>query len=196
MYDAGAIILAGGGSSRMGCNKSLLPYRGIPLIAHIARQLEPHFGELMIGANTPAEYAFLGLPAVADQVPGQGPLMGLVSCLEAASHDWNLVVATDIPELPLALLPRMFAQTAAHRCVVPRTPDGRFQPLFGLYHRTLTAEMWSLLERGERRMQALLDQLAPATVPVDEHALRNLNTSAEYRAALGQCPPEADLDSA
>lgn len=175
----------------MGRNKSLLPYRGTSLIQYIADQLAPRFMEVVVSTNSPETFAFLKLPLIPDRSPGLGPLMGMATCLEASSHTWNLVVATDIPELPLGALPAMFALTETHRCVVPRTPDGRYQPLFGLYHRSVAAEMGSMLEQGERRMMVLMAHCAPATVPLPAEALRNINTPEEF-LSLGECPgPDA-----
>lgn len=180
-FDAGALILAGGESRRMGANKSLLDFGGIPLIQHIAAQLLPHFPQVSIVANAPDTFAFLKLPVITDRTPGQGPLMGIATGLDRSEYPWNLVVATDIPTIPLPLLHALFAARAERPCVVPREASGTLQPLCGLYHRDATDEILSFLSRGEHRVMALVEKLAPTTVPVDTGLLRNLNTPEEYR---------------
>lgn len=179
-FDAGAIILAGGESRRMGRDKSLLPIQGVPLIQHIARQLQPHFVEVIVVTNSPASYPFLDLPLVPDLEPGQGPLMGIASGLARARHEWNLVVPTDMPTIPLGVLRELFAHTGTGRCVVPCERDGRPQPLFGLYHRELRDELLAILAAGERRVLAILDQCAPTMITIDTGQLANLNTPEAY----------------
>ena len=183
-FDAGAIILAGGESRRMGRDKSLLPIQGVPLIQHIAAQLKPHFEDVLVVTNTPEKYPFLDLEMVPDLVPDQGPLMGIASGLSRARYDWNLIVATDIPAIPLLLLQELFAHTEVVRCVVPCERHGHPQPLFALYHRELRAEILSMLSEGHRSVMALLDRCNPAQVTIDTGLLVNLNTPDGYRAFL------------
>lgn len=179
-YKAGAIILAGGQSRRMGQNKSLLPYRGAPLIQHIAGLLKPLFPQILISTNEPDAFAFLGLETVPDLEPDQGPLMGIASALRRARYPWNLVVATDMPDPPVAQLPELFARTLEAQCVVARTPAGRVQPLFGLYHRELEGEILGLLAGGEHRVMHFIKTCRAAMVEVPEGAIRNLNTLEQY----------------
>ena len=179
-YGAGAIVLAGGKSRRMGQNKSLLPYRGVPLIQHVINQLRPLFSDILISTNDTGTYRFLGLPMVPDEVADQGPLMGIASALLQSSHDWNLVVATDIPELPLSLIAQMYEKTAGHSCVVPVTGLGKYEPLFAFYHRSLVASMHTCLQSGKRRVQDILEISERHEVIIEDSLLCNLNTPDQY----------------
>ncbi|NCU32376.1 MAG: molybdenum cofactor guanylyltransferase, partial [Candidatus Moranbacteria bacterium] len=109
---ATAIVLAGGKSSRMGEDKSLLPVNGRPLIAHIVDQLRDRFDEIIIGANDPEKYAFLNLPVVTDIEKDKGPLMGIYSCLNASTNDVNFVTACDIPVMNTKLISDMLQLVA------------------------------------------------------------------------------------
>ncbi len=83
-------ILAGGASSRMGRDKGLLDFSGVPLILHTARLLEPLVAEVTV-VGSPARYASLGLRVVADadltqvhdkpEKIGMGPLAGIATAL-------------------------------------------------------------------------------------------------------------------
>src|SRR5580704_8841622 len=53
-------LLAGGASSRMGRDKGLLEFGGVPLILHTARLLEPLVAEVTV-VGTPRRHAALGL---------------------------------------------------------------------------------------------------------------------------------------
>ncbi|MBX3178551.1 MAG: molybdenum cofactor guanylyltransferase [Candidatus Hydrogenedentes bacterium] len=160
----------------MGRDKRLIPWCGRPLIGHIATQIRPFFHEILVSTNDPAPIAALGLPTVPDAQPDQGPLMGIASALQRARCPWNFVVATDIPEIPIALIRRLWAQTAGARCVVPREEGGRLQPLFGFYHRCLAEVILVRLASGERRVRAVIEEIHPRTVPIAMELVRNVNT--------------------
>jgi molybdenum cofactor guanylyltransferase len=179
-YDAGAIVLAGGKSRRMGKNKCLLPYQGLPLIQHVTDQLRPLFQDVLISTNEPDLYGFLGLPMVADEVTDQGPLMGIASALAQSQHDWNLVVATDIPDIPLPLIVQMYEKTIGHTCVVPITHSGKYEPLFAFYHRSLVAPIRTCLESGKLRVQDILEISVRCDVSIEDTLLSNLNTQTQY----------------
>lgn len=179
-FDAAAIILAGGESQRMGQNKCLLPYQGVPLIQHVVEQLAPHFHQVSVSTNTPEAYAFLGLPTVVDQTPGCGPLMGIFSALSRSVHAWNFVVAADIPELPHPLISTLYEERNGHNCVVPRTSTGRFQPLFAFYNRTLLQPMEKCLESGKHRAMDGLLVADRREIRIEETLLENLNTPDDY----------------
>lgn len=182
---ASAVILAGGQSRRMGRNKSLLPLHGRPMIAHIADQLRPAFDEVLVSTNDAALYAFLGLPIVADEAPGEGPLMGILSSLEAARHDLLFVTGCDIPEMNLAFVRDMLPLTAEHDIVVPVDASGRLEPLFAFYRKSVVPRAREILAAGGRRVTDLFVGPRVASPPVPAGWLRNLNTPEDYRATAG-----------
>lgn len=82
-----------------------------------------------------ADYAGLGLPLLADQPPGRGPLGGLMALLlEAQSRQLESVIALscDLPYLDHSLLARLCqTATAGFDAVAPRwTPPDRAQPIW------------------------------------------------------------------
>jgi molybdenum cofactor guanylyltransferase len=175
--DATAVIMAGGKSRRMGEDKSLIEVHGKPLIAHIADQLRPHFAELMVSANDPDKYAFLGLPTVSDRVVDQGPLMGISSALAAAHHDRVFVTATDIPDVDIDLMATLLRRARHHDGPVPRTAEGHLEPLFAVYRKQIGAAMDTALANGNRSVRAAIDRCDMALVDLDaESDPINLNT--------------------
>ena len=77
------VILAGGASSRFGSNKALALLRGRPIISHVAAVLEKTFHSHLLVTNSPETYQFLGWQMTTDIHPGQGPLAGIHSALQA-----------------------------------------------------------------------------------------------------------------
>jgi molybdopterin-guanine dinucleotide biosynthesis protein A len=183
---ATAIVLAGGRSGRMGVDKRALPVAGRSLLERVVAQLRPHVREVLIGANDRAFGDALGLRTVADRVAGEGPLMGLASCLAATGSDRNLVAACDLPEIPAELAARLLEDALAHDGVVPRGPRG-LEPLLAVYRRRLLPDAVRLLAEGERRVRPLYESRDVEFLDLAElglGALPNLNTRQDYEEYL------------
>jgi molybdenum cofactor guanylyltransferase len=181
--EAAAIVLAGGDSRRMGRDKGSLPVEGRTLIERLCARLRPHFSELLISTRGSGDYSFLRERVVPDRVPGAGPLMGIAACLAASTHDVNLVMACDIPGLDVGLLRRMSRLAPDHDCVVPRTADGRPEPLFAIYRKSALPAIRQTLDSGERKVREAFRRCRTAYVDVEAgRELINLNTMDDYRA--------------
>jgi molybdenum cofactor guanylyltransferase len=176
-----AVILAGGKSSRMGTDKSMLPVNGRPLIAHIADQLRGNFDEVIIGANDPEKYAFTGLPVIPDIVKDKGPLMGIYSCLKASKNDVNFVTACDIPVINIQLIDKMRLMATDADVVMPVTADGQFEPLFAVYRKSVVPHAEALLLNNIRKLTSLLDVVKVSFVELDDSSwYNNLNFRTDY----------------
>jgi len=183
VFAAAAIILAGGSSRRMGQDKSMLLIKGKPIIELIRDQLRPLFGQrIIISANDPVRYAFLGLPVVTDESAGQGPLMGIACGLRASPCDVNLVIACDIPRIDAALVNQLIDRIGENDVMLPRTAGGNFEPLFAVYRKSILPLIDAALRRGIRRIIDVFDGARVGILAIDDAPwLRNLNTPADYR---------------
>ena len=184
---ATAIIMAGGRSRRMGRDKSTLPVGTRSMIEVIHERLSPHFQEVLIGVDRIEKFGSFGLKVVPDKEPGQGPLMALASCLEASSHELNLVVACDMPQIDTKLARRMLIYAEGYAAVVPSVSEGRFQPFYAVYRKGALQKVNELLSTGERRLDRIFDHLNALRIPIDEHqdsSFGSLNTWEEYQAFL------------
>ena len=96
MEGINGFVLAGGKSRRMGQDKALMRFEGKPLVLRAAEVLRPFVVKVTLLA--PADrYGNLGLPVVADQWPGQGPLAAVCTGLLASTAEWNIFLACDLP---------------------------------------------------------------------------------------------------
>ncbi|MBN2270809.1 MAG: NTP transferase domain-containing protein [Sedimentisphaerales bacterium] len=181
--EATAIIMAGGGSGRMGTDKRLLQIDGRPIIENIRDQLCGRFKRVIISANDPEKVLFLGLEVVPDRIPRQGPLMGIASALEASRSELNFVVACDIPHIDIRLVEQMLAEAESSEAdvVIPITSGGRYEPLFAVYRRSVLEAANSVLASGKRKISDIfgLCQVNYITLG-DPDTPANLNTQAEY----------------
>jgi molybdopterin-guanine dinucleotide biosynthesis protein A len=181
-FDATAVILAGGQSRRMGQDKSLMPVCGQPLIARIAEQLTPFFPEVLVSSNEAWKYGFLDLPVIADELSGQGPLMGILSSLRAAHRERILVTACDIPVIDLTFVQTLLRLSEKADIVMPVSRDGRREPLFSVYRKTVIPQAEAVLKSGERRIVGVLPGMTVVGPPMPEGWYYNLNTREDYDA--------------
>src|SRR6266540_1117046 len=150
--DLGAVILAGGISSRMGCNKALLPVGGVPSIQRLTHLLLPLTDQVFISANDPAPYAFLGLPVIPDIHAGQGPLAGLHAAMVRCDRPIMLLLACDLPCVKEPLLRKLIAEIDEQDAVIPMTSDSRVHPLCAVYRRTCFPLIERNLIEGKNKM--------------------------------------------
>jgi len=181
-----AIVLAGGQSRRMNREKSLLlDNNGRPLIETIIAQLRPCFTGIMISAGDKDKFAFLNLPVIVDEVPGQGPLPAILSALRASPQAGNFIMACDIPVIHIPFIQNILARSSRYEIVVPRYKDGKFEPLFAFYHRSIIAAIERQIGTGDLRISSLFRTCRTKFVAMDgQKWFRNLNTMEEYHAYL------------
>lgn len=130
-----AVILAGGESRRMGCDKAWLETGGRSLISRaVAMLLETGVDEIFISGRAGVDYAIFGCPILCDLQPGLGPLGGIERALSEAHCPMVLVVAVDLPNLT----PEFVGKLVQHcRPAVGALPlrEGRIEPLAAIYPR-------------------------------------------------------------
>ncbi len=179
---AAAIILAGGKSSRMGYDKSLLPVNGKPMIQHIYEQLRPCFDSIIISSDDSEKYSFIDAEVIPDIVPGQGPIMGVLSSLEASSFDLNFVVACDVPVINFTFIRKMIRESVGYDGVIPRWEKSKYEPLFGIYRKSMIDPIREIFEAGKRKITEAYDKCKIKYIDISgEEWYKNLNTMEEYQ---------------
>jgi molybdopterin-guanine dinucleotide biosynthesis protein A len=164
------VILAGGGSTRMGCAKAQLRLGRRTLLGH-ARALAVE----------------LGLPCRVqsqDDTPDQGPLGGVVAALRRARAPGGkiLFLGCDMPFLSAELTRRVLAVEA----------EAAFASLKGMVGfpfvllPAVLPKVEAQLETGQRSLQRLAIRLRARRIRViaaEASQLQNLNTPIEFAAA-------------
>ncbi len=196
--DATLVLLAGGGSRRMGASKSLLEYRGMPLIVYIYNQLAPLFKEVIVSVSTeetiPAELA--QAKVVVDRIPGRGPISGIAAGLGGGALDKVFLNALGIPAIHPGLIARMLDHAQSCDVVVPRTREGYIEPLHAVYRRTLLPEVLKLIESGEKRIRQLYGSVKTCYEDLGvNQELTNINTPEEYKEILTTHRAAAPVES-
>jgi molybdopterin-guanine dinucleotide biosynthesis protein A len=99
---------------------------------------------------------------VADRFPGEGPLGGIITALEASSNDLVVVLACDTPAIDAVTPSRLL--TALHgderAAVAFAVVDERVQPLTAAWRRSLCIDhLRRSFDSGERAPRKVLDRL-------------------------------------
>lgn len=191
------VILAGGQSRRMGCNKALLRVGDRTLIEVVAARLRAVCGEaLLLVANTPHEYRSLGIRTVSDALPPGHPLVGVYTGILHAGGP-AFVCACDMPFLDPALIRHMASLAAGADAVIPRH-GGDYEPLHAVYTPACLPAIRGCIARQGRSTDFLRD-VRVRVVEAEEarrfdpdlRSFTNVNTPEEYAALLRGLPPGA-----
>jgi len=166
-----SIIIAGGRSSRMGTNKALLPLNGMAVIERMIRELEQVSQRILIAGGQHHDYNHLGPEVVTDQYPDMGPLAGLYAGLSAATTEWSLVVACDLPFVHRGVfaeirerVTRIEEENASIekeervQAIIVKA-GGRIQPLLAAYRQGVLPGLQLALEGGRLRMSEWVTSL-------------------------------------
>ncbi len=189
-------IQAGGKSSRMGTDKSFVPFRGRPMIATVIDAVNGLGDELILITNKPEAYAHLGLPMFADLYPETGPLGGIYTAVHHAAHPHVLTVACDMPWLNRSLLEYMAGLRESADVVVPRW-DKFPEPLHAIYHKACLEPIREKLEAETYKITAFFGRVSVRFVDRAEierfdpegRSFVNVNTPEELAGRQGDDEP-------
>lgn len=198
----GAIILAGGDSSRLGCPKPFLELGGLSLIEIAVSRLNLLFEEITVVADRQEHFAYLPVKLTGDLITGRAksPLRGIHAGLSVSELPFQFVAACDMPFINLELVRYMSTFAPYYDAVVPRIGD-YFQPLHAYYHRSCIETIGKQIEQGECKVTAFYDKIRVRHIGYSEivrfdpgqRSFFNINTWSDYREAQSMLPEIMEL---
>jgi molybdopterin-guanine dinucleotide biosynthesis protein A len=179
-------VFVGGAGTRMGGRpKGLLPGPGGATLVARWVTLLGELGVPVVLVGEGSAYQGLGLPMLADEPPGIGPLGGLVALLRHAGGAPVLALACDLPFAPRALVERLLGAPFDAPVVAPRR-DGRWEPLFARYEAARVLPRAVARAASEHHgLQGLLDDVGADVLPLlpdEETELRDWDSPADVAA--------------
>ena len=182
------VILAGGQSKRMQVqNKATVLLEGKPLITHVIDRMKTQAKHTVINTHrNQKDFEIFHLPLIDDILDIQeGPLLGILTSLQAIKTDWIQFVPCDTPNLPNDLIAILMEEVAAKKTLVavPETSDG-LQSTCLLCHSSTLNNLQIFFNQGGRKIEDWIRQLAFSIVQFnDESQFLNVNTQEELKKA-------------
>ncbi len=200
--ELGIIILAGGLSTRMGSDKTRLPWGSTTLLGEMLRKaVLTECGEILVSINRDLEESELhiieearsfgrDIQLVPDTVSMKGPLSGLEAAFTVGTREAYIVVSADMPWFDFHWLPSWEVHIDSFLqgellAMVPYTGLQEYQPLAAIYKRSVLTQVQEALESEDVSMHGLLEKIPYMDMDMIEDAelYQNVNTRLSYKLA-------------
>lgn len=181
------LVLAGGRSSRMGRDKGLLDYRGMPHRDWLRMVLAQHCDQVFVSLNAAQAAAAAGLPSIVDDPRYDATPVGALLTAHAAypGNSW-FVVSCDLP---------YFDDDCAQRVIEARDPTragtaflipelNQPEPLVTIYEAAFVAALPAVYAAGERSLRRALHRAGAAIIAGDaSDCVQSVDTWEDYERA-------------
>ena len=198
----GIIVLAGGLSTRMGTDKTRLPWGSTTLLGEMLRKaVLTECGEILVSINRELEESEAHIieearsfgrhiQLVPDTIAMKGPLSGLQSALSVGTREAYIVVSADMPWFSFHWLPSWEVHIDAFLqgellAMVPYVGLQEYEPLAAIYKRSVLDTIQESLEGEDVSMHGVLDKIPYMEMDMIEEAelYSNVNTRLSYKLA-------------
>ena len=180
------VVLAGGRSSRMGENKSLLRLNGKTMIEYAIEAVRPLCREVVISSDFEV-YDFTGCRVWPDEISNQAPIVGIYSCLKRSETEVNIILTCDMPLISVQTLGYLLACSGESDIAVPVHENGMIEPLCGIYKKSAAGILKMCIDEGNYSMNGCISRANHRLVNIEERLpffsrklFSNINTPADF----------------
>jgi molybdopterin-guanine dinucleotide biosynthesis protein A len=191
LTELNGLILAGGKSSRMGKDKSVIDYHGKPQIDVAFDLLSPFCKKVFLSTrrSQSGSQLYKKFPQVHDASPfeGKGPLAGILSAMKKHPTAAWMVLACDLPFVTRETIEHLIKHRDPARIATAykSSHDGLPEPLCAIWEPGHYAAIFQLFKEGVNCPRKILVRShAQILEPLDPKALDNINDPTEYQEAL------------
>ncbi|PID68961.1 MAG: molybdenum cofactor guanylyltransferase [Flavobacteriia bacterium] len=174
------LALIGGQSTRMGHDKSMIDYHGIPQWQYAVKQLEPLVNKVFLSVRQGQTIDYANL--IEDRYPGKGPFGALMTALETYPDKAFLVLATDLPYMTDDQLQNIVKQRDASKTATVFKGRGKLysEPLAAIWEPGSLQDFKRFFSENIFKLQAVLKAGAHKTVSIDKHFIQNINSLQDF----------------
>lgn len=188
-HDFPIVILCGGKSSRMGEDKTLLPFGEYDSLIHFQYQRLSAFFKSVYISSKNHHFSFLNNEASAVMIYDKNPtiyspLIALKSILEEVNAPKVFILTVDTPFVTISTIQKLIEQSCEYEITVASTCE-KTHNLCGVFSQSLLENINVMLEKDIHKIGYLIKQSKSQTVLFDaEEEFLNLNTQSEYKQAI------------
>jgi molybdopterin-guanine dinucleotide biosynthesis protein A len=189
VIDIPCVIFAGGKSSRMGEDKSLLPFGNYKtLTEYQLSRLQKIFKKVYISCKNKNKFDF-DANFIEDIKTNNiyAPTTGFISVFDSLHVESFFALSVDSPFVSKEEINKIMQKDSLHVDIdacIAKTSSG-IQPMCGIYHRSLENKFLKMLKEDNHKLGFLLKSSNTLHVEFDnETAFLNLNHPHEYEKAL------------
>ncbi len=184
------VILSGGKSSRMGEDKSLLPFAGANSLAQYQyERLKPYFKKVYISSKD-NKFDFINdeKTLILDKDKNSfSPIVGLKSILEKINEEKVFILSVDTPFVSMNTMSEILNKSKNYDIAVAQTQ--RTHPLCGIFSQSVLFKIEEMLEKDIHKVGYLLQNTKTKYINFeDENEFINLNRPEDYQKALEILP--------
>lgn len=178
------LVLAGGKSSRMGHDKALIDYHGLPQAKHLLQTMESLNIQSYLSCREDQlnRNGLADLSVITDRFLDFGPLGGILSAMaQYPDHAW-LVIACDLPFVTDEKISELISERDALKQATAFFNQERkqFEPLFAIYEPSIYSRMLHFLGEGVLCPQKVLFNSSIKKLSLKSQSfLENANTPEE-----------------
>lgn len=187
MFDIPCVIFAGGKSSRMGEDKSLLPFANHDTLTQFQlHRLSKIFKNVYVSCKERSKFHFHAdfiEDIKTDSI--YAPTAGFVSAFENLASESFFAISVDAPFIGKDEIEKIIqADSPNTDATIAKTAHG-IEPMCGIYHRSLQEKFAMMLQEDKHKLGFLLKSSNTIYVDFeDEKPFLNLNHPHEYQEAL------------
>lgn len=196
MYqDLDLTILAGGGSTRMGVHKGNLKLNDKTFVDNIVSSIGDLFQNINVIDNGLQANKIEGVNYYHDSllIENKSSLLGIYSALYYSKSPQTFIIGCDTPLTNPCIIEQIIANRYKGDIVVCMA-EGRFQPLYGIYHKKIIQRVKENLLMDLHKITIILDELNTYYIPEEElrkidpkmEFIKNFNTYQDYERYLNK----------
>lgn len=183
------LVLSGGKSTRMGTDKGLITYHGIPQREYLYNLLSQVCDKTFVSLRKEQQNELpKEMQAIVDLNEYKGPYNGLLSAHKMHPEAAWLVLACDLPLMNLDALKELIAQRDPNKkaTAFALKENPLPEPLCAIWEPHAFVDSLVYLEAGNGTCprKYLINHDTKLVFPEDESVLLNANSKAEYKEAL------------